>query len=91
MRAGSCDPMTNTSFSGEGIYGSLNKGGFVVWPVAISPHDKWGAIMHRHLTWKIRGDCYKFPPSRLEAEKMYRRSMSHPAPVGIIPLATITW
>ena len=40
VRAGAYDPTINASFSGEGVYGSLNKGSFVLWPVAISPHSK---------------------------------------------------
>ena len=91
MRAGACDPMANTSFLGNGIQDSLNKGEFILWPVSISPHGKWGAIFHRHLTRKRRGNRYRFPLSCPEAEKMYCHSMSHLSPTGIIPLATATW
>ena len=91
MRVGVCDPTTNTSLDGEDIYHRLNNGNFILWPVVISPHGKWGDMWHNRLTDKIQGDYYKFPPSRLEAENMYYHSMSHPVPVGIAPLATATW
>ena len=52
MRVGACDPTTNTSFYGKDIYGRFNINDFILWPVAISPHGKWGTIMHHHLTGK---------------------------------------
>ena len=69
MRVGACDPTTNTLFDGEGMYNQLNDDGFIVWPVGISPHGRWGAIFHIHPTGKRWGDYHKFPPSRPEARK----------------------
>ena len=40
MRTGTCVPTTCISFFGEGIYGSLNTGGFIIWPVANSLSGK---------------------------------------------------
>ena len=42
MRAGACDKTTNTSLMGDGIYGRLNDDGYILWPVGISSHGKWG-------------------------------------------------
>ena len=54
---------------GDDIYARLNDDGYILLPVGISPHGKWGPIFHNHLTGKRRGDDYKFPWMRPEAEK----------------------
>ena len=56
VRAGVCDKTTNTLLDSEGIYNRLNDDSFIIWPVGISPHGKWGPIFHNHLTGKQRGD-----------------------------------
>ena len=50
MQAGEYDPTKNTSLDGDGIYNRLNDDGFIVWPMGISLHGRWGAIFHNHLT-----------------------------------------
>ena len=69
MRAGACDKTTNTSLNGDSIIGQLNAADIILWPVGISPHGKWGPIFHNHFLGVRRGDDYKLPSSRPEAEK----------------------
>ena len=91
MLAGACDTTTNTSLDGDDIYNRLNYDGFIVWPVGISPHGRWGAIFHNNIIGK-EGEIITNSLILAQRRKhMHRCSMSYTSPIGIIPLATATW
>ena len=91
MRDGQYDTTTNSASTGKDIIGQLMQKDRVLLPEVISPHGRWGIMFHYHLFGALRGKHYKFLKKRSNPEKMYRRAMSYPAPVGIITLATSTW
>ena len=92
MRNGMSDPTNHNSLTGEEIIQCLLKTWEILLPVAISPLGKWGPMFHYFLfgTWP-EPTKYKFPKTRPNAEQMFHRATSHPAPRGIVPLATSVW
>ena len=86
------DPTNHNSLTGEEIIQCLLKTWEILLPVAISPLGKWGPMFHYFLfgTWP-EPTKYKFPKTRPNAEQMFHRATSHPAPRGIVPLATSVW
>ena len=63
----------------------------VLIPVTISPYGSWEPMLHKLLFGKMCSEPYRFPATHPNASCMYKRAMSHPCPVGVIPLAASTW
>jgi hypothetical protein len=70
---------------------ALLRAGTALLPVAISPYGCMGPMFLRFLFGTWAGPHYKFDRRRPMAQKKYNQAMLHPAPSGIIPLATSNW
>jgi hypothetical protein len=91
-RDGASDPNHHNSLTGDEIIGRLlDYLNAVLIPAAVSPYGRWGPMFHNFLFGKLTHRQKKFRLNRPNATRMYHRSIAHPCPIGIVPLAHATW